>query len=76
MKVRQQHESRAQATALVLQSGEFGELERRTTGVLASAGASARTDAGVIVAIGARAGVASHPSGVIVSANPPAHRRQ
>src|SRR5438132_7720978 len=40
MNVREQSESPAQATALVLQSGEFGELERRTTGVLASAGDS------------------------------------
>jgi len=40
MNVREQSESPAQATALVLQSGEFGELERRATVVLARTGDS------------------------------------
>ena len=40
MNIREQSESPAQATALLLQSGEFGELERRATGVLASTGDS------------------------------------
>jgi membrane-associated phospholipid phosphatase len=40
MNVREQSESPARATALVLQSGEFGELERRATVMLASTGDS------------------------------------
>src|SRR5882757_10807753 len=65
MNVRQHCESPAQATALALQSGEFRELERRTTGVLASTGdssyvvslartGSARTElAGICASLGA-----------------------